>query len=97
MGIDEYLDLPEKNEEFTFLAFKKFYQRIYKSTGNAYLEWVDEIKDGYQSYLKSESDVSLRIAESIKGGSISYYPFQQPNVSQTLAVQCFRGIFVPKG
>ena len=55
LGIDEYLDDNKKNKELELLSFKKFYQRIYKSTGNKYLEWVDEIKDGYANYLKPHS------------------------------------------
>lgn len=55
LGIDEYLDDDKKNKELGLLSFKKFYQRIYKSTGNRYLEWVDEIKDGYANYLKPHS------------------------------------------
>lgn len=52
LGIDEYLDDDKKDKELELLSFKKFYQRIYKSTGNRYLEWVDEIKDGYANYLR---------------------------------------------
>lgn len=55
LGIDEYLDDNKKDKELELLSFKKFYQRIYKSTGNKYLEWVDEIKDGYAIYLKPHS------------------------------------------
>lgn len=55
LGIDEYLEDGEKDKELVFLTFKKFYQRIYKSTGNTYLNWVDEIKDGYSNYLNSLS------------------------------------------
>lgn len=55
LGIDEYLDDDKKDKELGLLSFKKFYQRIYKSTGNRYLEWVDEIKDGYANYLKPHS------------------------------------------
>ena len=55
LGIDEYLDDNKKNKELGLLSFKKFYQRIYKSTVNRYLEWVDEIKDGYANYLKPHS------------------------------------------
>lgn len=51
LGIDEYLDDKRKNEELELLSFKKFYQRIYKSTGNRYLNWVDEIKDEYADYI----------------------------------------------
>lgn len=55
LGIDEYLDDDKKDKELELLSFKKFYQRIYKSTGNRYLEWVDEIKDGYAEYLNPHS------------------------------------------
>ena len=51
LGIDEYLDDSLKDKELEFLTFKKFYQRIYKSTGNAYLKWIDEIKREYSEYL----------------------------------------------
>ena len=57
LGIDEYLKDDRKNEDVTFLTFKKFYQRIYKATDNVYLDWVDEIKDGYDDYQKQRSDV----------------------------------------
>ena len=33
-----------KDKELEFLTFKKYYQRIYKSTGNAYLDWAGKIK-----------------------------------------------------
>ena len=51
LGIDEYLDDDRKDKELELLPFKKFYQRIYKSTGNKYLNWVDEIKDEYADYI----------------------------------------------
>ena len=44
LGIDEYLKGEEKNTNLRFLTFKKFYQRIYKSTDSQYLKWIDEIK-----------------------------------------------------
>lgn len=56
LGIDEYLDDERKDKELEFLTFKKFYQRIYKSTGNNYLDWGDEIKDGYTDYLDKKKD-----------------------------------------
>lgn len=43
LGIDEYLDDDDKDKQLEFLTFKKYYQRIYKSTGNKYLDWIDEI------------------------------------------------------
>lgn len=77
LGIDEYLDDDSKNDELEFLTFKKFYQRIYKSTGNIYLDWVDEIKEGYAAYLKKENDTYARIVESFKDGSFEKYPFEK--------------------
>lgn len=44
LGIDEYLSDDRKNKDVEFVAFKKFYQRIYKQTGCKYKEWIDEIK-----------------------------------------------------
>ncbi|MGO5444424.1 hypothetical protein ACTQXY_13060 [Faecalimonas sp. LCP19S3_D12] len=58
LGIDEYLDDDVKDKELEFLTFKKFYQRIYKSTGNAHLAWVEEIKEGYADYLRKERDLA---------------------------------------
>lgn len=52
LGIDEYLTGESKNTELEFLTFKKYYQRIYKSTDNLYLDWIDEIKDGYTDYCR---------------------------------------------
>lgn len=43
LGIDEYLPEERKNRDVEFIAFKKYYQRIYKETGCKYKEWVDDI------------------------------------------------------
>ena len=32
------------------IRFKKYYQRIYKGTGNEYLEWIEMIKNSYEYY-----------------------------------------------
>lgn len=45
LGIDEYLEDDRKDKEVDFIAFKKFYQRIYKQTGCKYKEWIDKIKN----------------------------------------------------
>ena len=44
LGIDEYLHKKRKDKEIDFIAFKKYYQRIYKETGCDYKNWVDAIK-----------------------------------------------------
>lgn len=40
LGIDEYLEGKDKDLDNEFIAFKKFYQRIFKGTGNAYTKWL---------------------------------------------------------
>lgn len=42
LGIDEYLEEPERTERNDFIEFKKFYQRIYKMTGSEYKSWLEE-------------------------------------------------------
>ena len=44
LGIDEYLPDDRKNKDLEFIAFKKYYQRIHKGTGNQYKGWLDTIK-----------------------------------------------------
>lgn len=43
LGIDEYLDEDERNVKLDFIKFKKYFQRIYKRTGNEYTKWIEEI------------------------------------------------------
>ena len=43
LGIDEYLSKKRRDKDLEFIAFKKFYQRIYKQTGCKYKEWVEKI------------------------------------------------------
>lgn len=44
LGIDEYLGKKKRGKYVEFIAFKKFYQRIYKGTGCKYKEWIDLIQ-----------------------------------------------------
>lgn len=55
LGIDEYLDDERKDEELEFLTFKKYYQRIYKSTGNAYIDWSAKIRMDDEEYHRKVS------------------------------------------
>ncbi len=54
LGIDEYLQDDRKDKEIVFVAFKKYYQRIYKETGCKYKKWVDNIQNKYNTYLKNK-------------------------------------------
>ena len=46
LGIDE----ERKNKDVEFIAFKKYYQRIYKETGCSYKNWIEEIKTDVSAY-----------------------------------------------
>lgn len=50
LGIDEYLPEDKKNKDINFIAFKKYYQRIYKGTGCKYKNWVDNIWEEMKEY-----------------------------------------------
>ena len=52
LGIDEYLIGEEKNESNEFIEFKKFFQRIYKKTGNDYREWLGVLDEVYNKTPK---------------------------------------------
>lgn len=41
LGISESLSDNEKNTNLQFISFKKYFQRIYKKTGNKYLQWLE--------------------------------------------------------
>lgn len=49
LGIDEYLESERMNREISFIAFKKYYQRIYKGTGCEYRDWIYKIKESAKS------------------------------------------------
>lgn len=49
LGIDEYLSTKKRNKQTDFIAFKKYFQRIYKETGNEYQNWVYQIKESGKS------------------------------------------------
>jgi hypothetical protein len=62
MGIGEYLSEEEKNTNFDFIEFKKYYQRIDKKTGSAYKDWLknDEPKNVYflgHSFAETDHDI----------------------------------------
>lgn len=44
LGIDEFLPIERRDKAVEFIAFKKYYQRIYKQTGCEYKKWIDKMK-----------------------------------------------------
>lgn len=68
LGIDEYLSDDEKDKNVEFIAFKKFYQRIYKETGCEYRKWINDIRD----YWKNTTEGSKKeIRENISNSDFS--------------------------
>lgn len=72
LGIDEYLDDDRKDCDLEFLTFKKYYQRIYKSTGNAYLSWADTIQREYDEYIRKKQLSYIGQPDSLQS-----FPFQK--------------------
>lgn len=62
LGIDEYLEKERMNKEISFIAFKKYYQRIYKGTGCEYRDWIYKIKESAKSIeLKLRKEYPIQI------------------------------------
>lgn len=51
LGIDEYLSKRKRNRDIEFIAFKKYYQRIYKGTGCKYKDWINVIREENDIYM----------------------------------------------
>ena len=60
LGIEEYLPDEEKNKNLLFISYKKYFQRIYKETGNEYLDWVDKISHEWEA-LDPELKINLQM------------------------------------
>lgn len=81
LGIDEYLPEDRKDREIEFIAFKKYYQRIFKQTGSQYKQWLDEIQNNTQIdtengsifYPERYSEIS-HIVSTEKHASSHYNP-----------------------
>lgn len=76
LGINEYLPEDRKDRDIDFIAFKKYYQRIYKGTGCKYKKWVDEIKNSYEMCSKAEADYLEMLNHALKKGDkneVSYW------------------------
>lgn len=59
LGIDEYLSKKKRNKDIEFIAFKKYYQRIYKETGCKYKDWINTIKEENRIYMERKHDCEI--------------------------------------
>ncbi len=55
LGIDEYLEGEERNTKLEYVEFKKYFQRIYKSTGADYKKWLDKSYLDFNVYFFGHS------------------------------------------
>lgn len=69
LGIDEYLDDYQKNNDNEFVQFKKFYQRILKNTGSLYNDWLDSYNIQRQRFVKAP-DMQPKLNVYIIGHSL---------------------------
>ncbi|NSB15960.1 bacteriophage abortive infection AbiH family protein [Clostridium beijerinckii] len=68
LGIDEYLNDEAKNKELEFITFKKYFQRIYKKTGNTYKKWIKVIVDFNNAFINSIKSNMIPTAGNKKNG-----------------------------
>ena len=86
LGIEEYLEGSEKDKDNEYIEFKKFYQRIFKGTGNNYKKWIEEYnltkavkKDKLYTYIfghsiaTTDGDVIKDLIEASTQTIIYYY------------------------
>ena len=57
LGVDEYLPKDRCDKDVKFVAYKKYYQRIFKSTGCLYKNWVEALEG--PTYKEGSGDVLL--------------------------------------
>lgn len=54
LGIDDALEDGDENEHLGFIPFKKYYQRIIKSTDNSYMMWCDSFANDWKTLSDDE-------------------------------------------
>ncbi len=82
LGIDEYLDDDKKDKELDFIEFKKYYQRIYKRTGNKYKKWIDKIKSVQEERIEKEKDLKERLLKVNNNRGKDYIKQELINLSE---------------
>lgn len=60
LGIDEYLPKDRRSKDIEFIAFKKYYQRIHKQTGCKYKEWIEDIQEEYEDFIRRKVEARER-------------------------------------
>lgn len=77
LGIDEYLDETERNENIDFIQFKKYFQRIYKKTGCEYITLLESLSEPLNIYIFGHS---LDITDKDILSSLIKHPFSNTTI-----------------
>ena len=92
IGIDEYLKDDEKDQDNEFIQFKKFYQRIYKMTGNKYIDWVSGAKPySFNVFIYGHSldvtdkDILARVILAKRAKSVTIFYHNQEALGNQIA------------
>lgn len=88
LGIDEYLESEAKNKETDFIAFKKYYQRIFKKTGNEYKKWLnsDSIDISIIGHSLNETDKDILKELILRDNSkTTIYYYNSDDLGQKIA------------
>ncbi len=78
LGIEEYLTNEDKDKDNEFIEFKKFYQRIYKGTGDNYKKWLSTGRNintyiyGH-SLATTDGDIIEDLIKASKSTTIYYH------------------------
>ena len=57
LGIDEFLNRNESQNNNLFIWSKKFYQRIYNGTGSDYIDWIEDCEHGTLSRVSPKDAI----------------------------------------
>lgn len=82
LGIDEYLDDERKNTDVEFIAFKKFYQRIFKQSIMKVTEWCSKIKQQdenakYSRKFLQEQQIEFELATKNNSEDYKWDAFEE--------------------
>lgn len=71
LGVDEYLQGDDRNQDIEFIEFKKYFQRIHKETGCEYRKWLKEMEsdDIYERIVEHTYGPANEVVDYIRRGT----------------------------
>ncbi len=74
LGINDELDKMNEDDRLDFISFKKYYQRIVKSTDNSYLMWCDQFAEDWNRLDENDKENVRRYISNYIGSSTEAMP-----------------------